>query len=514
MASSALSGKINVSTAVSPNSITTEVTTRRAWVGPAVVILAVGAFYLSTIRQGHDWGDDFSLYIHHARNLVEGKPYGDTGYIYNPQNIIGPVTYPPVYPLLLVPIYKVWGLNFTAMKVEGILFFLLALLAIYLTFRTVLPAPYPLALVALIGFNPRFWLFKDNVASDLPFLLFVYLSFYFIHKAYQAGLSRKSRVLYALLVGASIYLAYGTRSVGLVLVPIWVVYHAIRSRKLGLFGLLVFLLMAVLIYLQARSVDSYSAYIGHIGLNLNRQALWHCRELIQELSEFWTNGYSNALRGGIFVTLTGLAAVGYFSRVGKGRITCFELFVPFYLIPFIVFPIALDQRFLFPLMPLYLFYVFVGLQAVSGLSGFNRPKIEKVAFAGILLAVFASYAGQYTKLSFGPIQYGINRAETQQLYDYVRREIGEDEVVVCRKPRALSLFTRRAAAIWHYAAEDEQLWDFFRRIGASYLIVGPSYADAYDQKYIRSFVERNRGRLRQTYTNADFIVYRIVKDTT
>jgi hypothetical protein len=96
----------------------------------------------------------------------------------------------------------------------------------------------------------------------------------------------------------------------------------------------------------------------------------------------------------------------------------------------------------------------------------------------------------------------------------VRREIGEGEVVVCRKPRALSLFTRRAAAVWHYAPEDAQLWDFFRRINASYLIVGPSYTNIYDQEYIRSFVDRNRGRLQQTYTNSDFIVYRIVKGPT
>jgi hypothetical protein len=272
--------------------------------------------------------------------------------------------------------------------------------------------------------------------------------------------------------------------------------------------------MAVIIYLQTRSVNRYSDYIGHSGLNLNRQALSHFREMVQELSEFWTNGYSNALRGGIFATLTALAAIGYFGRVGRGRITCFELFMPFYLIPFIVLPISLDLRFLFPLVPLYLFYMFVGLQAVFGFAGLKERRIEKMAVAGVLLAVMASYVGQYTKLSFGPIQYGVTRAETQQLYDYVSREIGEDEVVICRKPRALSLFTRRAAAVWHYAPEDAQLWDFFRRINASYLIVGPSYAMTYDQNYIRSFVDRNRGRLQESYANTDFIVYRIVKGTT
>ena len=48
------------------------------------LILAVGAFYIATIREGHLWGDDFAMYIHHAKNLASGNAYGDTGYIYNP----------------------------------------------------------------------------------------------------------------------------------------------------------------------------------------------------------------------------------------------------------------------------------------------------------------------------------------------------------------------------------------------------------------------------------------------
>src|SRR5262245_21869490 len=97
------------------------------WVLP--VVLSIGAFYLLTLRQGHGWGDDFSMYIHHAKNLAEGVPYGKTGYIYNPyihlytsdQAQIGPQTYPPVVPLLLTPIYYLWGLNLNAFKIGLIL---------------------------------------------------------------------------------------------------------------------------------------------------------------------------------------------------------------------------------------------------------------------------------------------------------------------------------------------------------------------------------------------------------
>jgi len=59
--------------------------------------LFIGFIYITTIREGHNWGGDFSMYIHHAKNIAEGKSYQDTGYLYNPLNpSIGPKTYPPV----------------------------------------------------------------------------------------------------------------------------------------------------------------------------------------------------------------------------------------------------------------------------------------------------------------------------------------------------------------------------------------------------------------------------------
>ena len=199
-----ISSEVNVegglATALSSNASIRGVTAGRTALWSLLVIIAVGTFYLSTIRQGHGWGDDFGMYINHARNIAEGKAYADTGYVYNPRFIIGPKTYPPTLPLLLAPAYKVWGLNLMAMKVVVILLFLLALMAIHLAFRNELRWPYLTALVALVGFNPQFWAFKDNILSDLPFLLFTYLSFYLIHEAYRDGHGRASQIIYALLM--------------------------------------------------------------------------------------------------------------------------------------------------------------------------------------------------------------------------------------------------------------------------------------------------------------------------
>jgi hypothetical protein len=139
---------------------TTEIETnisedRFARLSLVTLIMVVGVFHLTTIRNGQEWADDFGLYIMHAKNLVEGVNYQQTGYIFNPHMpLLGPKTYPPVFPLLLSPIYLLWGLNMTAMKIEIVALFVLALIAIFLAFKDQLPRSHLILLIALIGFNP------------------------------------------------------------------------------------------------------------------------------------------------------------------------------------------------------------------------------------------------------------------------------------------------------------------------------------------------------------------------
>src|SRR5579872_4028631 len=81
------------------------------------IIIAIFLFYLETLRVGQPWGDDFAMYIHHAQNLVHHRPYGDTGYIFNPEvPLLGPPVYPPVLPLILSSIYWIRGMDIKAMQ--------------------------------------------------------------------------------------------------------------------------------------------------------------------------------------------------------------------------------------------------------------------------------------------------------------------------------------------------------------------------------------------------------------
>ena len=64
-----------------------------------------------------DWGPptnagDYAQYLLHAKAIVEGRPYADTGYIFHPDAwIIGPRAYPPGFPLTLAPLVALVGVH-------------------------------------------------------------------------------------------------------------------------------------------------------------------------------------------------------------------------------------------------------------------------------------------------------------------------------------------------------------------------------------------------------------------
>src|SRR2546423_1632138 len=90
---------------------------------------AITVFHVATLRAGHSWGDDFVQSLAPARTLAWGRPYARPGYVSAPRRAdVGPRSYPPLYPLLLAPVYAVRGLDFRALKLVGTTAFGLALL--------------------------------------------------------------------------------------------------------------------------------------------------------------------------------------------------------------------------------------------------------------------------------------------------------------------------------------------------------------------------------------------------
>jgi len=428
--------------------------------------------------------------------------YKDIGYIHNPSvPWWSPKACSPIFPLFLSPIYYWFGLNLAAMKVEIVLFFLSSLIVIFLIFKNELPFHYIVPFVIILGFNPYFWDFKDNILSDIPFLLFGYLCLLFIHRAYEPYNKPKYPLLYSLFVGLLIYLSFGIRNLGGVLIPSLIIYDLIKSRRPTQFAVMASLFSILFIGLQEIILpmeSDYSARIDLFSLDL-RLILTNFDRYIESLFVLWDNGYSKNLP--LSVIICGLAIIGYLTRI-KENITIFESFTVLYIIPIMIWPAYQGTRYLIPLIPLYIFYAFVGIHR-SDL--FQQKGTKKFVFIILVLTILISYIGKYSKTDFGPINEGIGKKKTIELFEYIKRNTDKDDIFIFLKPRVLTLFTGRSASVYHQPHNKRDLLHYFSNIGATHLVIREGY-----EPYLHLLVKKFQKNFELVYSNFEFKVYRII----
>jgi len=462
-----------------------------------VLLVSVSAFYLATIRQGNTWGDDFALYIRHAQNIATGRTYSDTGYIYNPAvPIYGPPTYPPIFPLLLGPVYHFAGLNFWAMKCEQVAFFILALLVIYVSLLRFTSPVNASIVIALFGFNPNFWAAKDNILSDLPFLFFFWLA------AWLA--SRPSRSWYwALLLGTVFYLAVGTRIIGITIVTGFLLHELFTRRKLTGFALTPAAICLALMAAQSRIMalgQGSSFDLFHPTL---ASVIGNAMSYARALATFWMENSKSPLAFFILAITTALAAVGIYAHA-KHRRGVLEVILALYLAAVIIWPGRPGIRLIYPVIPFYVYLVVAGASLLTSHLAKSSARVR--ATAVVLLLLGTGYLVVYRHSNWKPIAETDGLASFNDLCQRVQLSTREDDVFLCRRPRALTLFTRRPAAVYE-AGKDTDWWRFAEKIHAAYLLC--NRREAQDAEFLLPLIARSEPNLELAYQNSDFDLYRI-----
>ena len=476
----------------------------------SILIFAIGVFYLLTLRDGHNWGGDFSMYIHHAKNISEGRPYGETGYIYNPSfPFLGPKTYPPVFPLMLVPVYLAAGFDLQAMKLIPIFSFLVALFIIYLNFREKLSPHAVFSIIGVFGFNYFFWDFKDNILSDLPFLLFVYIFFYFAEIAYAKEKSFRDAIKWCLATGFILYVSYGTRSIGIILLPTILLYDLLHNKRVSPRGVLIALCFFILLLVQNFLLLSDRSYFDQLFLNL-QMILRNIRIYQWSAITFFSNGHSHLISEWLFIVFSIFTLGGFLFHIKK--ISIYEIFFLVYAAIIFIWPDNQGMRLLIPIIPLYLYYFFYFFEVVK--KKYSNKVIIKNSLAFficiLMSAVAISYCMLYLKQGLPAIRQGIHSYYSLNMFDAVRRESNENDVIIFIKPRVLSLMTSRKSSSYQNVKSDEDLFKYFQKIGATYLIEPINKYPYLQDPYLDSFIARNKNRFKQIYSNRDFIYYRIM----
>jgi len=469
----------------------------------AAFLLGIAVFYGFTLRPGHDWGDDFAMYVHHAKNIAQGLPYGQTGYIWNPRfPMMGPPTYPPVFPLMLAPVYAVFGLDLMPMKWVGIASFLGALLLTALLFRRFLSPLYLAVLLALLGLNPYFWRLKDAVLSDLPFFFFTYLALYLLQRQPGPDRPRGRVALHAVAFGIACYLAYGTRSLGVVLIPCAILTELSWRRRISWWNAVAALVFVLLAALQAAVSHRDSGYAAILSLDPHRIAL-NVVEYARYLSGLWDNAWVKTADTWLLALFGLLAAMGLLARLRAkpGPLEIFAVLYGLAILPWI----ATQGRYLIPLMPIYVGFALWAVQVM----GKRSPNRARLILAGLTVLAGLGFASIYTTTPMRGGPEGVGTPDAVGLWQAVERITSSEDVILFQKPRALALFTGRRSTAIHDAGSDQEVLDYVRGVDARYAIVGPDDPAFLYQERIRHAIEADPGTFSLVYRNPEFAMYRI-----
>jgi len=468
----------------------------------AFLLAVIAVFYVLTLRQGHVWGDDFAMFIHHAQNIVERRPYADTGYVYNPAvAVYGPRTYPPVFPILMTPLYRLFGLNLMPMKMEIILFFVMTLAVLFPLWHRDLGTGYTLALIAILGFNPVFWAAKDSVLSDLPFLQFFYSAVALVQGSPRDG---KRWWLWAALVGTILHLALGTRTAGIALLPGLVLYDLLRYRRITRLTGIALAVCGVLALMQNHFIKPVPAgYLEQVRLITWHTVLLNVVGYSRVLAGFWTASVRNTFSFALLAIVALLTLAGVFFQRKRG-FTIVEAFLVPYLCVILLWPFSAGIRIAFPFVP---WIVFLALTGLRELSLRVAPRYSTTAACGLLLLISVPYIQAYAAMDFGPIRQNTSLPEFAQLCQAVRQQTSPDDILIYYRARALSLYTARSASTYNFHGTQSELMQYSQKIHVAYIITTSAFHD--DGGFLVAYVQQYSSDFDLIYRNPQFSLYRV-----
>ena len=425
----------------------------------------------------HDWGDDFAQYLLQAKNVVDGRAQIDNGLVFPADSEKFAVTaYPVGFPLLLVPVYYLFG---TSVKPYFILLSLTLIVSGLLLFRYYRrDFSWITALMMSLWFcyNPFVIEWKWQILSDIPFLMLVYFSLIFFP-------AKKSEWKWLVIGGIICGFIASVRIIGWAL-PLAISASMVFSKQqvdkendastflsilLPLFifigsTVMFFLFLNVILFnIPIREFAGFysSAVQQHapaflINLDFYRQMASFCFPLpfgLEPLSWWWILS----------------ALVCWFIKFIRER-KLSEWFFLIYGIVLLFYPYQNGGlRFLIPILPLLIGYTISSLHFVLTKISIKFSETLLPLIVAFLFLGNKDFITQISQRKNDVIQ-GPQDAGSERMIQFVRDSLPLKSVMVFCKPRALALYTNHPVTSFYRNATNEKSEERFQETHVSYLI--------------------------------------------
>lgn len=481
----------------------------------AVVLFCLPVFFIN-IKTSHDWGDDFAQYIHQAKNITTGIPQGQAGYIYNPDfPILGPPSYPCGFPILLSPVYALFGNSIRHFDLYISLFLFLTGILIFRFLITYFSSLISLLLVIVFIYNPWTLNFKMEIMSDIPFAFFLLLCILIYQQ--RKPMNYVQSIALTFLIGFLISI----RNIGLVLVlalaieQIRYVYNDIRQNKtfnlkgtisgalLPILGFLFYLLLNKFIF--RTSGDGIFSYAYIFNPDMVRHFiltnLHYYMAVLRSYFEPWNDDWQ------FVATLSGtmifaFIILGMIKKMNEA-FDFIDTVVVIYLATIIIYPYSnAGFRFILPLVPYLLYYAVLGIKSIN-IKLKTHPTILAITMA---IFVLLSYQKGWEEISKwqNDTLHGPQEPESIEAFRFISSNTEPTARFEFAKPRALALYTNRSSM----SHKPKQTMDAIDRSLAAnniqYILINNFISD----DSLKTYVTTHKGELKKTWENSTYSLFK------
>ena len=409
----------------------------------------------SVLTRGHEWGDDFASYIMQGQSIVNGSMdefiQRNAFTIQESSFQIGPVAYPWGYPLFLTPALLLKGVHPLALKIPGLFFFSGFLVCFYLLIKERFNPITTWLLLSVFAFNPMLIKFLDQILSDIPFLFLITLGLLLISRLDDSKHSWR----YFAVIGLCIFGAFFVRTTGVLLLASFMGFQAIRFfrkptlRKNIVTNTIVSVLVFITLWLVSSLLfpngqGSYLAQLKDLSYGV---FVGNIRLYFYLFGSFFGDGK-------IWIFVYYVLVIFFLIGAWQNRLSDLHLIIFFvlYLFAMILWPEWQGPRFIFPLLPIFVYFVFQGTESVIQLLHGSYSGLFSIltrVFWLIVIGIFLFGSGTlaYSTLKDGRKISGPFDPFSMDVYNYIKTETRPNSVIVFHKPRAMRLFTGHDAVM-------------------------------------------------------------------
>jgi len=433
---------------------------KRSFIPLGIVLLSL-ALAFALLTKDHEWGDDWAAYLMQSIAITKGATQEflvhNTFTMRESTRFFGPDAYPWGFPALLAPFVLACGpLNIFCLKFINLIFFALFLWAFYEFLARRLTLIQACLLLAVFAVSPVLLQFADLIQSDIPFLFFSTLALLLIEEIIlrddaPLGSPRKN-----IWLGVILFFAFFVRTNGILLIPTLFLTQAYlywrtrprlaldlkRILTIGLIPYLVFGLLTIfnLVIFPAGE----GSHFEHLAALTPASLLGNLSSYISMPSLFFADLPQSVIVYGLMLPFF----LGGLILNHKRDIHIIIYFVLSYAL-FIVWPEQQGIRFLFPLLP---FFVYFAYQCMTATSFALTKKYQRLGQAltrvfwllVILLFAWTSFGLALDNLEQGRGPYdNVFDPVSLEMFKFVKQNTPAESVLAFYKPRALRLFTDR-----------------------------------------------------------------------